>query len=212
MEFSASAMIRFGWETFKKRPWFFVQVFVVQVLLTWAINVVVSIFPQDGVVSLAGIFVNIALSVLLSMGVTALVLKAHDAVESVTLGALWHPQPFWQYLGAGIVYALGILAGTILFIIPGIIVLIAYQFGGYIVIDRNFGPIVALQESGRITRGNRWELCLLLLLIFGLNLAGMLAVFVGLFVTIPITALAIAHAYRTLEHRASEVVSGVSNV
>ncbi|MEK7106915.1 MAG: hypothetical protein AAB899_01890 [Patescibacteria group bacterium] len=205
MEFSASDMIRFGWETFKKRPWFFIQVMVVQVLLTWAINVLSAQFSDGSALSFIGTALRIALSMLLSMGVTALLLKAHDAVESAALEDLWHPRPFWQYLGAGLLYGLGIFVGIILLIIPGIIVLLTYQFASYVVVDRNFGPIKALKESARITRGHRLELLLLFLLVLILNIAGLLALVVGLFVTIPVTMLAVVHAYRTLEHKASEI-------
>jgi uncharacterized membrane protein len=205
MEFKAGDMIRFGWETFKKRPWFFVQLSIVQVLLMWAIGVLSDLFSSGGNDSFMSFTVELILNVLLGMGVTALMIKAHDSLESITLRALWNPDPFLSYLGAGIIYGLGIILGSILLIIPGIIVLVTYQFGSYVVIDRNLGPIEALKESGRITKGYRWELFLLLLYILGLNILGMLALLAGLLVTIPLSMLAVVHAYRVLEHRASEV-------
>jgi uncharacterized membrane protein len=39
-----------------------------------------------------------------------------------------------------------------------------------------------------------------------LNIVGVLLLLVGLLVTVPVTILATAHAYRALEHAASEVV------
>jgi uncharacterized membrane protein len=41
-------------------------------------------------------------------------------------------------------------------------------------------------------------LLLLFLALLGLNLLGVVALLIGIFVTVPITMLAFAHAYRTL--------------
>jgi uncharacterized membrane protein len=72
------------------------------------------------------------------------------------------------------------------------------MFVPYIVIDRGLGPIEAMKESWRVTKGHKWQLFLLFLALIGLNILGAIALIVGLLVTIPITMLAAAHAYRTL--------------
>jgi len=66
------------------------------------------------------------------------------------------------------------------------------------VVDRGLGPIEAMQESWRITKGHKWQLFLLFLALLGINLLGFLALFIGIFVTAPMTLVALAHAYRTL--------------
>lgn len=55
-----------------------------------------------------------------------------------------------------------------------------------------------MKESWRITKGHKWQLLLLFLALLLVNLLGLLALFVGIFVSVPITMLAFAHAYRTL--------------
>jgi uncharacterized membrane protein len=55
-----------------------------------------------------------------------------------------------------------------------------------------------MKESHRITRGHKWNLLGLLLMFFLVNLLGVLAFVVGLLVTVPVTVLAFAHAYRVL--------------
>lgn len=207
MNFHAGDMIRFGWEAFKKRPWFLIGALVITTIVSYLVGFVSGLFGNEGLESIAGFVINVAASILISMGTTALLLKAHDSVESVSYRELWHPQPFWSYLGVTIIFALATVVGFILLIIPGIIVFLAYQFGEYIVIDRNLGPVEALEESARITKGNRWELLWLFLMIIGINILGALALLVGLLVTVPVSWLAIVHAYRTLEHRASEVAA-----
>jgi uncharacterized membrane protein len=66
------------------------------------------------------------------------------------------------------------------------------------VIDRDLGPIKAMKESKGITRGNKWPLLGFLLLLTLINLLGLIVLVVGLLVSIPISWLALVHAYRTL--------------
>ncbi len=200
-------MIRFGWETFKKRPWFLIGVLVVAAAASFAVSYLTELFGRGGFGYFVGFVISVAAQTLIAMGVTAFLLKAHDSILSISFSELLHPNPFWNYLAETIIFGLAVMLGFVLLIIPGILVYLAYQFGDYIVIDRHLGPIEALKESARITRGYRWELLWLFLMIIGLNILGALALLVGLLVTIPVSWLAIVRAYRTLEHRASEVAT-----
>ena len=206
MGFSAGAAIRYGWETFKRRPWFFVGATFVILLLSGLINGLTS--GVDAVFtgsadepSIAGMIINLGLGTLLSMGATAFYLVAHDNPEAADLSLLWHPQPFWKYLGMYLLVALVIAAGLILLIVPGIIFALMFMFAPLIVIERELGPIDAMKESNRITRGHKWPLLGLLLLLVAVNLLGLLALGVGLLVSIPVSTLAFVHAYRSLSGR-----------
>ena len=100
-----------------------------------------------------------------------------------------------------ILTALAIALGFLALIIPGIILSMGLAFVPYLVVDRGLGPIEAMKESWRITKGHKWQLLLLFLALLGINLLGILALIIGIFVTVPITMLAFAHAYRTLNAR-----------
>ena len=206
MEFSTGSAIRFGWETFKKRPWFFVGSTVVILLASGLINTFSSTI--DATVggsaeapTLVGTVVNLALGTLLGMGATAFYLAAQDNPETVDLSALWHPQPFWKYLGASILFGLAIAVGFVLLIVPGIIVALMFMFTTFIVIDRGLGPIEAMKESRRITYGHKWSLLGFTLMLVLINLLGLIALVVGLLVSIPVSSLAVTHAYRVLSGR-----------
>jgi uncharacterized membrane protein len=206
MEFSTGSALRFGWETFKKRPWFFVGSTVVILLASGLIDAFSS--GVDAVVggsaeqpSIVGTVVNLGLGTLLGMGATAFYLAAHDNPEAVDLSALWHPQPFWKYLGASILYALAIVVGLVLLIVPGIMFALMFMFTTFIVIDRGLGPIEAMKESNRITYGHKWTLLGFTLMLVLINLLGVIALVVGLLVSIPVSSLAVAHAYRVLGGR-----------
>src|SRR3989344_8835560 len=123
--FSASAMIRFGWETFKKRPWFFIGVFLVVSILSsgGSFRTNDSADVTSGAVAL---FVVVAvvlavIQVLAKMGSIHLVLRAHDSAESARFGDLWAPHPFWKFVGGSILVGVIVVIGFILLIVPGII-------------------------------------------------------------------------------------------
>jgi len=85
-----------------------------------------------------------------------------------------------------------------LLIIPGIIWAIKFYFFSYLIVDKGLGPIEALKRSSAITDGSKWDLFLLGLLLFGINLIGAIPFFLGWFVTIPISMVATAFVYRKL--------------
>jgi len=139
---------------------------------------------------------------MVSLGAVTFALRAHDDIASVTLGDLWNPQPFWRYLGAAILTWLIVTVGFLLLIVPGVIAALGLYFASYFVIDRGAGPINALKQSWHMTKGHKWQLFLFSLVLIGLNLLGLLALVIGIFVTVPITWLAVTHAYRTLASQA----------
>jgi uncharacterized membrane protein len=206
MEFSTGSALRFGWETFKKRPWFFVGSTVVILLASGLIDAFSSALNTavGGTAEQPSIIVtvvNLGLGTLLGMGATAFYLAAHDAPDTVDLSALWHPQPFWKYLGASILYGLTLVAGLILLIVPGIVFALMFMFTTFIVIDRELGPVEAMKESNRITYGHKWNLLGFTLVLVLINLLGVIALVVGLLVSIPVSSLAVTHAYRVLSGR-----------
>jgi uncharacterized membrane protein len=207
MEFSAGAALRFGWETFKHRPWFFTGATLIIMLvsglvegITRAIDAGISGSVDEP--TLAGSLVSLLVGTLVNMGATAFYLAAHDNPDGVDLSALWHPRPFLKFLAASILLGLAIVVGLILLIVPGIIFALMFMFTTFIVIERELGPIEAMKESRRITHGHKWKLLGLMLLLVLINLLGLAVLVVGLLVSIPVSSLAFADAYRLLSGKA----------
>jgi hypothetical protein len=207
MEFSTGSALRFGWETFKKRPWFFVGSTVVILLASGLIDAFSS--ALDAAVggsaeqpSLIGTLVNLGLGTLLGMGATAFYLAAHDNPDTADLSLPWHPRPFWKFLGASILLSLAVAIGLVLLIVPGIIFGLMFMFATFVVIERELGPIDAMNESNRLTRGHKWQLFGFVLVLLLINLLGLLALVVGILVSIPVSTLAFVHAYRVLGGKA----------
>ena len=69
--------------------------------------------------------------------------------------------------------------GLVVFIIPGIIILCRLAFVPYLVMDRNLGPVEAVQESWKLSRGKGWTVFGMAILAIPIIIAGFLLVFVG---------------------------------
>ncbi len=203
--FSIEAAFKFGWETFKKRPGFFISMTVIVLIVSWVTGY--SIEMVAGKESVIAGLLNLAISTLVDLGVVATVLKVYDSVESVSLSNLWHPQQYLPYLGATLLTAVIVVVGLILLIVPGIIAAVTLLFVKFLVVDRKLGPVEALKESARITKGHRMTLFLFVLAIAVINIIGAILLLIPLLVTIPVSSLAMVYAYRQLGHKASEVVA-----
>lgn len=209
MSLSIKECLRFGWDTFRKRPWLLVGALAIGV----AVEGVISLLEEagHGPFSFFTLLIALAVSMLYSLGHTHLFLKTHDRPEEARFKDLWHPKPFWHFLATAI--ALWLIIGLpylalallqvppvvlILLAIPALVVSLVFGFAFYLVVDKELSALAALKESARITRGHRMQIFLLLLAMIGINIVGLVALFIGLFVTIPVTVLAMVHAYRTL--------------
>ena len=97
-----------------------------------------------------------------------------------------------------LVAGLFISIGTILLIIPGVYLAVAYLFASYLVVDRRLDSWPAMELS-RLTVTPRWfGYFAFLLLLALLNLAGAIALGLGLLVTIPLSFCTVTAAYADL--------------
>jgi uncharacterized membrane protein len=222
--------IKFGWETFKRRPGILIGAFALVILIS-AIPGILTPHPEvvQGqpppppspfaiVMGLISLLVNF----LVALGFTNFSLHAHDNIETVTIGDLWNPAPVWRFLGAELLMVLvffvaslllaipvavlwfisaklAIFIGVPLVLIPIIILGLGLTFAPYLIVDRGMQPVGSLKESWRITDGNKWRIFLLGLALLGINILGVLAIVIGVLVSVPITLLAVVHAYRFLQ-------------
>ena len=82
-----------------------------------------------------------------------------------------------------------IIAGFIVFIIPGIYLSVALWFASTYFVLRKQDAIAAIKSSYHLVHGRWWDYGILFFMIAILNLAGAICFFVGLLVTIPMTVL-----------------------
>jgi uncharacterized membrane protein len=184
-KFSKKEAINFGWNVAKKNLGFFALLLILAFFISFA-----SAFLSTAI--------SIIVDMLITIGLIKISLKFCDNEKAKISDLFSSSHLFFNFLIGNLLYALIIIGGFILLIIPGIIWSIKYRFFNYFIVDKGLGPIEALKESARITKGNKWNLFLFGLLLVLINILGALALLVGLFVTIPTTMIANAFVYRKL--------------
>ncbi len=103
------------------------------------------------------------------------------------------------YIIGSVLFGLMCLVGFLLLVIPGIWVLLTFGFFSWIIVNQDKDAIAALTRSSEITKGHKWDLLGFFLVLFLLNILGLLALIVGVIVTAAISLLATAYVYRRLE-------------
>lgn len=165
------------------------------------INLVIGLVGS-GVDALAGRIVlqiiSFVVGIVLAMGLIRAAIAITEG-RAPSVGMLFETDGFWVYLVASILVSLGIVIGLVLLIVPGIILSVMWQFFGYVIVEQpTIRATEAIGRSADITRGNRWQLFGLGLVLILINLLGVLACGIGLLFTYGITAVTLAYAYKLL--------------
>ena len=107
-------------------------------------------------------------------------------------------QYFLPLLLLSLVAGLFIGIGTILLIVPGVYLAVAYLFASYLVVDRRLDFWPAMELSRRTVNPRWFGYFAFMLLLALLNLAGALLLGLGLLVTIPLSFCTVTAAYADL--------------
>lgn len=194
--FSIKESLIFGWEAFLLHY----RVFIPAVFLTFVFSFIPEFIGKDysDVMIISALVLGGIAQILIGMGITKIALKIVAGEEVVFDDVFSATHLFFTYVGGSIFYGLLVVLGLLLFVIPGIFLAVSYWLFSYVLLDKELGVWEALSEAKRISRGARWELFKFMIVVGVLNLAGAFTFFVGLFITIPVTAVAIAYVYRRL--------------
>lgn len=199
LHFEKKEAIKFGFQTAKENIVFYIGVFVI-VTLVFAVTTFLQKVPNFNQNAGAFLIGNIAawiINVIIDMGIIRIALKLVD-MEKPSFSDLFQGKSLINYILASIINCVIIAVGFILLIIPGIIFAFRLQFAKYLVIDKGMGPVDAIHKSWDMTRGITWNLFLFSLLLVLINILGLIAFLVGLFITVPLTMVANAFVYRKL--------------
>ncbi len=88
--------------------------------------------------------------------------------------------------------------GTLLCIIPGLVVAAALKFTYLFIVDKKMDFWPAMQASHAVVKQDYFGFTMFLLLAFLVNVLGLLCLVVGLLVTVPVTIAAITVAYKEI--------------
>ncbi len=198
-QFSIKEAVRFGWDTMKVNIGFFIVLIIVagliQIIPRLMGDFVYSEFP---IIAIILYLTATVLEIVVSLGLIKVGVKFCDGIKGKLDDLLSSFNLVFSYFAASVVYLLIVFGGLLMFIVPGIIWAIKYSLFAYYIVDEGLGPIEAIKASGKATKGAKFQLFLLGILLGLINLGGLLAFLVGLFATIPTSMVAFAHAYRQL--------------
>lgn len=200
--FRIGEAVRFGWEQFKSHFLFIWMTLgsmaAVSVLLSLAENGTGKQGLAYAVVTILSIFVG----VVMKLGLIRIYLDLIDQNKEDRVSVLFSQHRLaLRYFVASVLYGVIVVLGFILFIIPGIYFVLKYQFFSYLIVDKNLGIFDALKKSAEITKDVKWKLLGFGFALLGLNIAGALALLVGLLVTVPVSVMAAVFVYRALSKR-----------
>lgn len=105
---------------------------------------------------------------------------------------------FVPALVASLLISLFVLGGTLLCIIPGLVLAAMYKFTYLFIVDKRMDFWPAMQASHAVVKNDYFGFTIFLLAMAGVNLLGLLCCIVGLLVTMPVTFAAITFAYKEI--------------
>jgi hypothetical protein len=101
----------------------------------------------------------------------------------------------------GILLYLGVALGIVLFVIPGIILALGWALAFFVMVDTDASATEALAASWQQTKGQKGKIFLFYLAAAGIAILGLIALYVGLFVALPVILIATAEMYLCISGR-----------
>ena len=105
---------------------------------------------------------------------------------------------FVPTLVASLLIGLFVFGGTLLCIIPGLVIAAMYKFTYLFIVDKRMDFWPAMQASHAVVKNDYAGFTLFLLLLAAVNILGALCCIVGIFLTLPVTFAAITVAYKEI--------------
>ena len=195
--FSVGECVSYGWRAYWKN----VGPLLLITLVIIVIDVIISGIGQatgNNVVAALFSLIGWIVGLWLAFGL----IRATIAVtkgERPEVAMLFETEGLGPYILASILFGIGVAIGIVLCVIPGIIFAVVYHFYGYVIVENPAtGAIDSLKKAADISRGHRWELFGLFIVLILINIVGVIACLVGVLFTAGISAVAVAYAYRSL--------------
>ncbi len=192
---AATDAIGAAWQLFKNNP----LPWVLITLITGVANGIMNIITNSDSAGMAfiGTIVTIAISLVLQAFMIRGALLEVDG-HKPAIGDFFKLSNFGPFVIAAIIVGIATAIGTILFIIPGLVIAFFLYWTFHFVIDRNMTAVDAIKSSFNAIKSDGGNLFLLAFLNVLIIIVGTIALLVGLLVAVPIVTLASTVAYRAI--------------
>lgn len=159
----------------KKNLWKILKPYLIIEVIILIITLLLKEYIKDNALqSFFLIFLQI-ITYPLSIGMIAYILKIIKEKNAIYKEIYLPYQNFFNICALFLIINTLISIGLLLFIIPGLIFMIKYQFSAYVMAEGNPDPIVSMKKSAELIRNYRW------------NYIKFILSFIGWFVTIIFT-------------------------
>jgi len=179
--FSISEVYKTAWDYTKKNIVFL----LVSTFVFFVLSVILSNITKDG--GIFGIFgiVSIYLYVIFHIGLInmGIIISKGNIPDIDNFKIDW--LIFWRFVLAGIITLFFVILGTIVFIIPGIIIAVRLSLTSFLIIDRKYSFWSAIKESYKITKGHSFSIFGLCVLNFIVAIVALIPSGLGLILATP---------------------------
>ncbi len=154
----------------------------------------------SGLVQMTSSLVNLLVGSYIGGGIVSFSLKVARG-QPVQFGDVFAGgQYFGRIFVAALLAAIGVVLGSVLCLVPGIILALGISQYQFLVVDQGLGGVDALKKSWEVTQGHKLNLFIFGLLAIGVVIAGYIACLIGaLLVSIPVLAIAAAYIYLSIK-------------
>lgn len=200
-------LFKYSFQQYKKYPSFLIGIMITYYVLAIVPQVYLTIYsppnPSTELQIVSGIL--LVTQLFLSLGFIKIMFQLIDDKHVKVLDLFNNFWPFLSYFAAYFLYAIAVILGLLLFVIPGIFIAIRFQFYPYFVLDGTHSSILALQKSYYLTENLTVDLFLFGLSVIALNIAGVFFLGIGIIFTYPLTTMATATIYQSLQSESDQI-------
>lgn len=214
--FSRHELLQDAWSKVKSNFWFFAVFVLIQIIVINLPGYVLSkiagsSYADSSLLKNTALILQFALLLYTQAGFVSISLKVADGkkikISNFFVGGL----TYLKYAVAGILHIFISIVGFFLVLVPGVAWYTRFFFWPYSIIDKGDNPIAAFRQSSRLTYHKRKDIFLLIVFLSGINLLGVAALFIGVFVALPLSSVVLARLYRRLADETEAEKSGLQH-
>ena len=195
-----SDIFKSAWKGFLAQIWLLTGL-VIGFTIIFSLLILFVIPDKGEVVRIGGLIVSIlciCLGSLFSLGYLRNCMQTLDGEEPQFSAYGQESRKLLSFLVAYILFSVIITVGFALFIFPGVYLFLRFQFFFASMVDEDTGLITSFKRSWEMTKGYQLQLLVLLFIHLLIFLIGMMALCIGVFAAIPLSALLYGSVYRKL--------------
>lgn len=197
-KFLISEVCSTSWQRTKTQIWVLAGLIIGMCIISFTLGAFAMPIQNSVVGAVAINVISCIISAIFALGYLKNIFQALDDEEPQFSAYGQQARKIITYIIANILFAIIVVIGIGLFIIPGIYLALRLQFYAALIVEDDAGIIESLQRSWDITRGQGMSLFMLMLAMIGICILGFILLGIGIFVAMPLIYMMYAYVFRKL--------------